>query len=288
MLRLAHYILGITVLWLIALGAQETKRPPDLELERIQKNFEQQIEESRQSLEQELRETAPPPQAPVIRVILAPFRRTVLSAQISTPILSSQVSAPVKKIYYRMGESFKEGDVLMQIDESVFGANLQSSISELDRANVVLKARKSLFHDDISSLVDLKDAEAISARSEAQLALAKNQFDASTIIAPYNGKVVSLNIEEFELPQPGQALMEIQEDEIMLAKILVPSNLLNLLQIGKEIKIAIQETGTTHNAKIIRIGAAIDPSSSTIAVDAEIDNRDQLLMPGMVGTTTLN
>lgn len=262
-----------------------------------QNKLESEIQETTKSLQEDINATRArvesalnrdtPYHEDVLHVILAPYRKTILSAQISTPVLSSQVSAPVTAIYKRMGESFKKGEILMIIDDTVYLANLEKARAVLDRGKTVLSARQSLFKDNIASYVDLKDAEAAVASAAAELALAENQVEASTIIAPYNGKVVNLNIEEFELPQPGQALMEIEEDDLLLAKVLVPSIYINSLQIGKIIDVHVKETNTIIPAKIIRIGAVIDPSSSTIAIDAEINNEEGLLKSGMIGTTNL-
>jgi len=222
-----------------------------------------------------------------VRVILTPLSRTILSSQISTPILSSQVSAPVTKIYKRMGETFKKGDSLIEIDRTVFFANLKKSKAILIRSNTVLDARQKLYNDSISSLTELKEAQAAVETAKAELALAINQYDWALIKAPYDGRVITVFVEEFELPQPGQALVEIMEDQKIIAKALVPAVHLSQLSIGKIFKVYVQEINKTVDATIIRIGAVIDPSSETISIDAEIDNSDHLLLPGMTGSIQL-
>jgi membrane fusion protein (multidrug efflux system) len=279
-------LLFVISLFPFFLSAQIKNDKLEKEIKETSKSLQEQINATRSKIESELGESTTY-REDLLHVILAPYRKTILSAQISTPVLSSQVSAPVKAIYKRMGESFKKGDILMIIDDTVYLANLEKARAVLDRGKTVLNARQSLFKDSIASFVDLKDAEAAVATAEAELALAENQVEASTIVAPYNGKVVTLNIEEYELPQPGQALMEIEEDDLLLAKVLVPSQYLKYLSIGKIIQVHLKETNTTVSAKIIRIGAVIDPSSSTIAIDAEINNEDGHLKSGMIGTTRI-
>jgi len=233
---------------------------------------------------EKLKSTAPAEQ---VRIILTPLSRTILSSQISTPILSSQVSAPVTKIYKRMGESFKKGDPLIEVDRTVFSANLKKSKAILLRAYTVLGARQKLYDDSISSLTELRDAQAAVAIAKAELALAQNQYDWALIKAPYDGKVVAVLVEEFELPQPGQALVEVIEDQKIIARALAPAALFQKLSIGKIIHVHIPAIDKTVDAKIIRIGAVIEPSSETIAFDAEIDNSEHLLLPGMTGFTKI-
>lgn len=220
-----------------------------------------------------------------VHVILIPLHRTILSNQISTPILSSQVSSIVRKIFKRMGEYFEKGELLIQIDDAIYYANLGKAKAALDRAQALLKTREALYGDNIISYLDLKEAQAVAASAEAEYVLAFTQYEGAFVRAPYRGRVIAVMIEEFELPQPGQALMEIEQTDKLLAKIFFPSAFYKDLFIGKTIDIRIRETETTVKATIIRIGGAIDPSSSTIAVEAEIDNADGKLMAGMTGIT---
>ncbi|MBA3958037.1 MAG: efflux RND transporter periplasmic adaptor subunit [Parachlamydiaceae bacterium] len=280
--------LTIAMFSLFAEGPTDSSNIADLQKE-IEEATERLRSQIRQS-ESEIRPKPNQPQAPneEVHVIIAPYRRTILSNQISTPILSSQVSSTIEKIYKRMGEYFESGELLIKIHDEIFLANLDKAIAAVGRARALLDTRQHLFKDNIISFLDLKEAEASAASAEAEYVLAQTQFEGAFVRAPYTGRVISLAIEEFELPQPGQALIEIEQTDRLLAKILYPSIYYKDLVIGKTITIHVDESDTEVEAQIIRIGGAIDPSSSTIAVDAEIDNRDAGLIPGMTGTTNIN
>lgn len=257
----------------------------------LQKEIDEATEKLQMEIRQadkEIQQSEPARGNEEVHVIIAAYHRTVLSNQISTPILSSQVSSIVEKIYKRMGEYFEKGDLLIKIDDAIFRANLNKAKAAVSRARALLDTRQHLYNDNIISFLDLKEAEAAAASAEAEFVLAQTQFDGAYVTAPYTGRVVSVAIEEFELPQPGQALIEIEETDKLLAKILYPSIYYKDLVIGKTLSVHIVETGTNVDAQIIRIGGAIDPSSSTIAVDAEIDNSDVKLLPGMTGVTNVN
>ena len=255
-------------------------QPPQQTTEKLQSEIEKTSEE----IHAQLNESTADDQE--VHVILIPLHRTILSNQISTPILSSQVSSIVRKIYKRMGEYFEEGELLIKIDDAIFRANLDKARAALARARALLRTREALFRDNIISFLDLKEAEAVAASAEAEYVLADTQFEGAFVIAPYRGRVIAVMIEEFELPQPGQALIEIEQTDKLLAKVFFPSIFYNDLNIGKTIEIRVKETETTVTATIIRTGGAIDPSSSTIAVEAEIDNYNGDLMAGMTGITS--
>lgn len=208
------------------------------------------------------------------QVVIDPLYRTKLYAEIQSPVV---------KINQRMGESFKKGDVLIQLDDRITKSNLSKALSSLDKAQVEYDGKKQLYHENVASLFELKEAEANVAIAKAEVAVAERDFDATTIKAPYDGKVVSLNVEEYELPRSGTELIEIVKDTTLLAELLVPSQLLKKIKIGDTFKVYLHNEENPVYAKIKRIGSVIDPSSDTIKIEAEIDNKKGNLKSGMTG-----
>lgn len=212
------------------------------------------------------------------RVVLSPLQRTRLS---------SQISSPVEIITKRMGESFKKGEILIRLDDDVYIGNLKKAQATLMKAITEFEGRKELYSARSASLFELKEAEANLQSAESDVIVAKKNLDAAYLLAPYDGKVVSISIEEHELPISGKELIEVVDDSILLAKLLVPSNFISQIKLGDPLDINVKELGRTVQARISRISPVIDPSSSTFKVDAEIDNRTGVLKAGMTGTTTL-
>ena len=212
------------------------------------------------------------------QVFLDPLYRTRLFAE---------VNVPIEKIYKRMGDSFNKGEKLIDFQKNVFEGAYWKAKAALSKAETAYEGKKQLFNDGILSLFELKEAESDVAAAKSDLAVAKKNLESSTIRAPYKGKVVTLYIEEHELPQTGKELIEIVDDEILLAKLLLPSNLLGKLHNGQIINIHVRETNMDVPAKITRISPVIDPSSSTIKVEAEIDNSQGKLSAGMIGTLSI-
>lgn len=208
----------------------------------------------------------------IYSVVLDPKQRTRVFPEIHTKIL---------KISKKLGERFEKGEVLILLDDRVLKETYEKAFVKLQREKTNLSAKQELYKEKIASLLDLKDAEASKAEAEADLALAKKSLRASVIRAPYSGKVVDLFIEEHEIPQPNKEILEIVDDSILVAKLLVPSSLVRDIEIGMPLKVKILETGEIVSAKIVRIGSVIDAASSTLKVEAEIENPDGKLKAGM-------
>lgn len=213
------------------------------------------------------------------QAILDPKHKTLLYAELNSSI---------RKIYKNIGESFEKGELLVQLGDEVVKGNLKKAEAKLEKAQIELEATQYLFLDELASLFELKEAEAKVAEAYAELTLEQKNLRATQIRAPYNGVVVQLKMEEYEFPQAGKELIEIIEDEILLVKLLIPSRILPKIQIGKPLTVHVSETGEIISANIARIGGMIDPSSSTILIEAEISNAERRLKAGMSGLVKIN
>ncbi len=215
-----------------------------------------------------------PPQEETIRVILAPLYRT---------ILSSQVNTKVKKIFKRMGDSFQEGELLIQLDNQVFAALLRKAQGILDKSKAELEGRQELFQEDLISYFEFKQAQSNYLSAEYDVASADFLNSGCFIRGPYDGKVTNLLIEEGEFALEGRSLIEVIYDKVLVGRILLPSNLLSKYPLGKTLSIKVYETGEIIDGKVIKIDAAINPSSSLIKIEAVIPNPEGKLLAGMVG-----
>ncbi|MCH1429415.1 MAG: efflux RND transporter periplasmic adaptor subunit [Chlamydiales bacterium] len=212
--------------------------------------------------------------------------RVVLTARHRT-VLSSQVSSVVTEIKKQMGEKFKEGDVLLQLDDVVFYSEETKALATLERAKVRLEATERLFKDDASSLLELKEAQMDAAAAESELVHATKTLTACAIKAPYDGEIVDVFTDLHEMVQPGEELVEVIESSVLIGKILLPSDELPYVKNGIELDVEIQELGVVVKAKVSNVGAVIDPVSSMVKVYVEIENSEGLLKPGMIGKTRI-
>ena len=213
------------------------------------------------------------------RVVLAPR---------DIAVLSSRVHSVVNSISKRMGQSFDKNEVLVQMDDSIYKAEKKRSEAILEKGLAKLKAQEELFSDNVASTFELKEAQAEVATAEAELATAELNLQACRIKAPYTGRIVRIIIHEHEIVQPGQELVEVVDDKVLLAKLLIPSTYFNQLSLGQELQIHVSETGVDVPAYVSHIGSVIDPASSMIQIYAEVKNDNGELRAGMIGTTELD
>jgi len=210
-------------------------------------------------------------------------RISVVFAAKERAVLSSQISATVNSIHFRMGDGFKGSETLIQLDNRVYQANLQKTEALLNRAQAHLKTRQNLFKDNAISVVELQDAKAEVGVARANLIVAKTQLEACSIRVPFAGKVVKVYVNAHEEVRPGEKLVEVVNDKVLLAQFLVPAKSYKKFKTGDPIAVQVHETKGVVQGKVIQVGSVIDPASSTIKVCAEVSNGKDLLRAGMRG-----
>lgn len=214
-------------------------------------------------------------QEPRFRVYLEPRQKT---------LISSEITALVEKIPKRMGQHFREGDLLVGLSSSVFESNYLKGVKILERAEIEEAAARKLYDDDAISLIELKAAQAQLATATADFSQAQKLYESTRVFAPYSGKVVKIMINEFELAQPGKEIMEIIDEEFLYARFLAPGNLITEFSPGRKVKIHLDDSGEDIDGIIKRVSPVIDAVSNTVKVEAEIDNSEGRFVPGMAGT----
>lgn len=112
--------------------------------------------------------------------------------------ISSEITAKIKKIYFRVGESFKKNDQLIEF-------NCQHIQIEINKIQAKLKSTNANYQsaEKLKKLDSISDVELLSAESEHKQTLAeldqlKYNQSLCLIKAPYNGEVVGQFVNENE------------------------------------------------------------------------------------------
>ena len=196
--------------------------------------------------------------------------------------IAAGMAGRLLKAGYKPGQSFKAGALLAQFDCS----RQEAELAALMQAHKTLAAK----HANSSELFNLGAAGELDvtiARSEMQQAAAerdavKARLKDCAVYAPYAGFVTARHVSAFETPQAGQPLYSIERSGTLEISTIAPSKWMRWMKAGKTFVFSVDETGETFNAKILRLGAAVDPVSQTIEVTAKPTERTKALS-GMSG-----
>lgn len=213
-----------------------------------------------------------------IRAQLMPRRYTTLAAEIG---------AKVRRLAVPEGGSFRAGDALISFDCSLQQAQLDKAKVTLNSAQLTWKANQRLAELHSVGKVELDVSEAEVGKARAEVASNAAVLGKCNIAAPFSGRVAEQKVREQQYVQPGQPLLEILDDSILELEFIVPSKWLAWLRPGYAFRVKIDETGKTYPAKVLRLGARVDPVSQSVKLTATIDGKFAELVAGMSGQVSL-
>ncbi len=251
-------------------------------------------------------EEAPAPD--VIVEILTPkdFQIQISSNGTTTPLTQTVLTAEVGgEVIYRSkkfseGSSVIEGEILAKIDDTDLQLQYKNALLQLANAEVqhslqlaeaeIAKEAWEKIGDGVASDLtlkkpQLKQAEALLEVAKAQVSSAKNKLNKTEILAPYAGRIQSVNIDLGTTIIPGQpvgALYTSSEIEVTLA---VKDNDLQFLSIpmdGRkldpseqalvEIRSFYKGKNQTWIGRLERVDGIIDPVTRMINLIAVFKN----------------
>lgn len=248
------------------------------------------------------------PAPDVIVEILTPkdFQIQISSNGTTTPLTQTVLTAEVGgEVIYRSkkfseGSSVIEGEILAKIDDTDLQLQYKNALLQLANAEVqhslqlaeaeIAKEAWEKIGDGVASDLtlkkpQLKQAEALLEVAKAQVSSAKNKLNKTEIVAPYTGRIQSVNIDLGTTIIPGQpvgALYTSSEIEVTLA---VKDNDLQFLSIpmdGRkldpseqalvEIRSFYKGKNQTWIGRLERVDGVIDPVTRMINLIAVFKN----------------
>lgn len=212
--------------------------------------------------------------------------RGVVRAE-ATATISSELVARVASIPFKVGQSFRAGDVLITFDCRRYEADLRAAEAEVKTQEITLETNRQLLKHRATGTNDLALAEAKHAQALATADSLRIRTGQCVITAPYDGRVVDRLVDLFEMPQASAPLMKIVKDGQVEVDLIIPSHWSLWLKSGHEFQFHVEETKTSHLARVLNLGAVVDPVSRTMKVTGVLVTPDPLVRPGMSGSALL-
>ncbi|MBF0429249.1 MAG: efflux RND transporter periplasmic adaptor subunit [Magnetococcales bacterium] len=209
--------------------------------------------------------------------------RALLAAQRET-ILSSRMVGRVEKLAVKEGDTIRQGQMLVNMDCAIHEARQAKVEAELKASRIKLEVQKRLEKLQSGSAQEVGLSAAEVQKMEAELAEMRATVAMCVIHAPFSGRVTAIKVGLQQSVAQGVPLVEILDDTSLEVRLIVPSKWLSWLRVDAPFTLHIDETGQEYPAKVVRIGARIDPASQSLSVTGVIAGKQEGVMAGMSGT----
>jgi len=117
--------------------------------------------------------------------------------------VSSKITGKVLEVLVEEGMYVEKGQLLAQLDDSTYKADLEYAQSQLKQAQIAFRSTSALIEGNFASPDELKTREAIMEGAQALVKLGKQRVDDMKILAPFSGVVV------YKAAQPGEMISPI-------------------------------------------------------------------------------
>ena len=138
--------------------------------------------------------------------------------------LSFEVSGKLVELPVREGQVVQEGDLIARLDDRDLSANLQSAQAEADNAAANFERGAKLVKDGFISKTDFDTLTSKRDVTAAELIKAKKAVDDTRLLAPFEGRVASRLVENFQDVQAKEPIVRLQDVEQLEIVVDVPEN----------------------------------------------------------------
>ncbi|PTR09466.1 HlyD family secretion protein [Nitrosospira sp. Nsp5] len=216
--------------------------------------------------------------------------------------VGTQVSGTVYKLYADFNDTVEEGQILVELDPSLFQAQLRQSEANVINARTALKlannkmtrnralVEQGFISPDALDAVEqiLEGARAQLAVSEAQLARDRTNLNYSVIRSPISGVVIARNVDigqtvaaSFQTPVLFQIAKDLRQMQIDTSVAEADIGQLHLGQVVNFTVDAFQEREFTGTVKQVRLNPTIQQNVVSYNVVVAVENDEGVLLPGM-------
>lgn len=226
--------------------------------------------------------------------------------------LESYIDGVIKELHVEAGDTFKQGDVLVNFDDNIQSKSVEiarlrsESMAEINVAKarvaegeVDLENQLELAKTSSATPRDVRRAKASLAVAEAELERAmenqqlaimqykieKDRLALYTIRAPFDGEVIRVAIEDGAgkgaALRQSDPIMSLAQLDPILAEISLPEQVVRELETERVYPLQAGKQQTPVPGRLKRVASIADRGSQLIEVVFEIENADRTIRGGL-------
>ena len=226
-----------------------------------------------------------------VNVVLLDVAPTTIEDSINLPgviepweklTVLSKIHGTVIKVEVSEGETVSKDQVIARIDPDDFRIAVDSARATFELATANYKRRMSLFDQGIIPRAEIDTLEAQVKTSKAALENAELMLSRCSIKAPISGVIRRLDATEGLLLSVSDPVAEILQVDKVKAVVGIPESDVSLVRNIKEVSLSIQ---ALDNREVIGrhhfLAGSPESGARLYRLELAIDNKDNLIMPGM-------
>jgi RND family efflux transporter MFP subunit len=212
--------------------------------------------------------------------------------------LSTRMMGYVNKVYVKVGDQVRKGQLLVSINNSDLqakraqvNAGITEATAAFNNAQKDYNRFKNLFADNSASQKEMDDMTANFEMAKARLEASnqmKNEINAqfaySNITAPFNGTVTSKNVEVGNMANPGMPLISLETPGDFEVMVMVPETEISEIKKGTTVAVLVKSINKTLKGKVTEVSTSAKNTGGQYLVKIDLDKTDANILSGMFTT----
>jgi len=196
--------------------------------------------------------------------------------------LAFELSGKIVKFNFKVGDSLKKGDVVAQLDDTIYKSNLNASKANYEKALSDYKRYQKLYKSKTISIDKLEQVKQNLDVTKSNYEVAKKNFENTKLVAEFDGVLAQKYIEDFARITAKQKIASLQDNTKFKVKFYVPES--DIVREKKKISFEEvndifdtcvcfgEENGLKYKAKLIDISREAEKVTRTYEATALFDN----------------
>jgi membrane fusion protein, multidrug efflux system len=195
--------------------------------------------------------------------------------------LAFETAGIVSQIKFKANQNVRQGEVLVQLDDTVERADIQDVQANVKTAESNFERAKTLSARGYGTEANLDQASALLAAARSRLARLQATIDQKALKAPFSGVIGIPRVDVGQYLQPGTVIASFQDLSSMKVDFTVPEQRAGEIKLGQEVRVGVTETDLPSKGRVIGKDPRVDPATRLVSVQALIeDNKDGAILPG--------
>jgi membrane fusion protein, multidrug efflux system len=197
-------------------------------------------------------------------------------------MLRPEVAGRITQLGFVNGQTVKRGRLMLQLDDSVQQAQLQSAMAQLSTAQTNLQRSRELLAQGFVSQSAVDQNVSALAVVNAQVNLANVQVARMKVLAPFDGTTGLRAVDVGDYVKDGADIVNLEDLSALTVRFALPERAIDKLRPGQVVDVTLDALpGRSFKGKVLAVDSQVDANGRAVQVQAQVANPGALLKPGM-------
>ena len=184
--------------------------------------------------------------------------------------IEAKVSGRITRLPVTLGQSVKQGDVLVELAAEEIQARLDQANAAFHQAELDFNRTANLRKQQAATQAELDAAQARYNVTKATVAEAEALSGYAKILAPFDGVVARKLADEGDMAMPGKSLLELEGRAGLRLVADIPSLLAGRVRPGAKLAVRVDTLPDAITGTLAEISPAADPASRTVRMKVDL------------------